>query len=431
MHERYTLSQMANIWSEENKFSTMLQIEILACEAQAKLGNIPEEALKEIKLKANFSINRIKEIEEEVNHDVIAFLTNVAEYVGKSSRYIHLGLTSSDVLDTCLAVLMREAGAIILEDLYHLKDELMKKALEHKNTLMIGRTHGVHAEPITFGLKIAIWYCETERNIKRLTDAITNISFGKLSGAVGTYAHIDPFVEEYVCKKLSLEVDPVSTQIIQRDRHAQYISTLAIIASSLEKFAQEIRNLQRTDINEVEEYFSPTQKGSSAMPHKKNPITAERICGLARVVRSKSQVAMENIPLWHERDITHSSSERMIIPDSTSLLDYMIKKFTHIISNLVVNKTIMMNNIMRTHGLIFSQKLLLALIEKGVTREEAYLLVQRNTERILAENKSFKELLLKDQKVLALLSPQGIEACFDLNAYIKNIDFIYKRLGLI
>jgi len=431
MHERYVLSQMANIWSEENKFNLMLQIEVSACKAQAELGNIPKEALNEIEQKANFSLTRIKQIEEETNHDVIAFLTNVAEHVGKSSRFIHLGLTSSDILDTCLAILMRDAGVILLEDLYHLKEALRIKALEHKETIMIGRTHGVHAEPITFGLKMALWYCETERNIDRLKEAIANISYGKLSGAVGTYAHLDPFMEEYVCSQLSLKVDPISTQIIQRDRHAQYLATLAIIASCLEKFALEIRNLQRTDISEVEEYFSPTQKGSSAMPHKKNPIMSERICGLARVVRSKSQIAMENIPLWHERDISHSSVERMIIPDGTSLLDYMIKKFTELINNLFVNKANMRSNLIRTHGLIFSQKVLLALANKSLSREEAYHLVQHNTRRVLSEDQDFKEMLLKDPKILAFLSPAEIEDCFNLKSYLKNVDFIYKRIGLI
>ena len=331
MISRYTLPRMKKIWKEEQKFSLWLKIEILACEAWAKLGKIPPEALDKIKKKANFDIKRIKEIESEVKHDVVAFLTNLAEYVGPEARYIHLGLTSSDIGDTCLVLQMKMAAQIILQDLDKLAGVLREKARKHKDTLMMGRTHGVHAEPITLGLKFALWYEETKRNLERMREAKENISYGKISGVVGTYANLEPSVEEYVCKKLDLSPCPISNQIIQRDRHAQYLSTLAIIASSLDKFALEIRGLQRTEIRELEEPFLKGQKGSSAMPHKRNPITCERICGLARLVRSNLQAGLENIALWGERDISHSSVERVIIPDSTILLDYMLEKFTRIL----------------------------------------------------------------------------------------------------
>ena len=430
MIERYTLPKMAVLWSEENKFRTWLQVEILACEAQAELGNVPKEAVATIRQKANFDPARILTIEAEVHHDVIAFLTNVAEYVGEASRYIHLGMTSSDLLDTSLALLMRQAGEIILDDLHQLQAVLRRRALEHKDTVCIGRSHGVHAEATTFGLKLALWYDEVGRAIERMQHAVETISVGKISGAVGTFAYVDPRVEEYVCKNLGLKPAPVSTQILQRDRHAEYLSTLAVIACSLEKFATEIRNLQRTEILEVEEFFSRGQKGSSAMPHKRNPITCERVAGLARVVRANALAAMENVALWHERDITHSSVERVIIPDSTTLLDYMLNKFTAIVDKLVVYPENMRRNLEKTHGLIFSQGVLLALTQKGVLREEAYRLVQEKAMEIWRSGGDFKQALLGDSKVRQFLSEQEIEDCFDLGRNLRHVDTIFRKAGL-
>jgi len=421
---------MARIWEEENKFRKWLEIEIYACEAWAELGKIPQEALAEIKEKAGFNISRIKEIEKIVRHDVIAFLTSVAEQVGDASKYIHLGLTSSDILDTALALLMREAADQIFRRLKDLRAVLVEKAKEHKYTIMMGRTHGVHAEPITFGLKMALWVMEVDRHIERLHQAREMISVGKISGAVGTFANVDPRVEEYVCHKLGLKPAQVSTQIIQRDRHAQYMTTLAIIASSLEKMATEIRNLQRTDILEVEEPFEQGQKGSSAMPHKRNPIMCERIAGLARIIRSNALAALENIPLWHERDLTHSSVERVIIPDSTILLDYMLAKFTEVMAGLKVYPENMRRNLEATHGLVFSQRVLLALVEKGLLREEAYALVQRNAMEAWRKGVSFKELLLKDKEVTSRLTPSEIEDLFDYSYHLKYVDYIFERAGL-
>lgn len=436
MIDRYTLPKMAKIWTEETKFETMLRIEILACEAQAQLGNIPKKAVPLIKKKARFNIERILEIEADIHHDVIAFLTNVAENVGEESKYIHIGLTSSDILDTSLSLRMKQAGEIIIDDLNALIDVLVNKAKEHKNTVMMGRTHGVHAEPITFGLKMALWLEECRRNLKRLTDAIDNISYGKLSGAVGTFAHIDPYVEKYVCKKLGLLPAPVSTQILQRDRHAQVLFTLSIIASSLEKFALEIRNLSRTEVGEVEEGFGAKQKGSSAMPHKRNPIIAERIMGLARLVRANAMAGLENIALWHERDISHSSTERVIIPDSYIATDYMLHKFTSLMENLNVYPQRMKENIDLTKGLIFSQRVLLALVNKGVLREEAYWLVQENSRKIWEHKegstsiRGFKDMLLRDEAVLAYLSIEEIEACFNIKDYLKNVNKIMSNIGI-
>ncbi|WP_297202292.1 adenylosuccinate lyase [Thermanaeromonas sp.] len=430
MIERYTLPEMARIWEEENKFRKWLEIEIYACEAWAELGKIPPEALAEIKERAGFNVSRIKEIENTVRHDVIAFLTSVAEQVGEASKYIHLGLTSSDILDTALALLMREAADQLLRRLKRLRAVLVEKAREHKYTLMMGRTHGVHAEPVTFGLKMALWVMEVDRHTERLHQAREMISVGKISGAVGTFANVDPRVEEYVCRKLGLKPAQVSTQIIQRDRHAQYMTTLAIIASSLEKMATEIRNLQRTDILEVEEPFTQGQKGSSAMPHKRNPIMCERIAGLARVIRSNALAALENIALWHERDLTHSSVERIIIPDSTILLDYMLAKFTEVMEGLKVYPENMRRNLEATHGLVFSQRVLLALVEKGLLREEAYALVQRNAMEAWRKGVSFKELLLKDPEITCRLSPSEIEELFDYNYHLKYIDYIFERAGL-
>lgn len=431
MIERYTLPEMKAIWSEENKFRKWLDVEIYACEALSELGQVPPEALAEIKEKANFNVQRIAEIEAVTNHDVIAFTTNVAEYVGEAAKYIHLGLTSSDVLDTAMAVLMKEAGQQLLGRLDKLKEALLEKAVKHRNTVMIGRTHGIHAEPITFGLKMLLWVDEVERCIQRMQRAVATISVGKISGAVGTYANIDPRVEAHVCSRLGLSPAKVSTQVLQRDRHAEYLTTIAVIGSSLDKFATELRSLQRTDILEVEEQFKQGQKGSSAMPHKRNPITGERISGLARLLRGNALAAMENVALWNERDISHSSVERVIVPDSTITLDYMLSKLTGLITNLQVYPENMMKNVNRTHGLIFSQRVLLALVEqKGLTRERAYELVQRNAMQSWRTGESFRSLLLKDGDVTALLSPQEVDELFDYNYHLKNIDEIYGRFGL-
>jgi len=428
--ERYSLPEMQAIWSEENRFRKMLEIEIYACEAMAELGIIPEWALKDIKEKAGFDVKRINEIEATTRHDVLAFLTNVAEYVGEASKYIHLGMTSSDILDTALALQMREAMDLILHKFQVLAEEVKSKAIEYKHTLMVGRTHGVHAEPVTFGLKMALWYDEVNRNIKRLEAAKAGIEVGKISGAVGTFANISPFVEEYVCKKLGLQPAPVSTQIIQRDRHAAYMTQLAVAASSLDKFALEIRNLQRTDIHEVEESFAKGQKGSSAMPHKKNPMISERVSGLARIVRSNASAALENVALWHERDLTHSSVERVIIPDSTMLVYYMLDKFIDVIKNLVVNSENMQANLEKTLGLVFSQRLMLALVEKGILRETAYHWVQRNSMQAWEEKVPFKKLVSQDNDIAGQLSSGEIDEIFNYDYYIKNVDYIFKRAGL-
>ena len=430
MIDRYTLPEMKAVWSLENKYRKWLDVEIHACEALARKGDIPADALKEIKEKANFTVQRIDEIEAVTNHDVIAFLTCVAEYVGDASKYIHLGLTSSDVLDTALAVQMKEAGELILRRLEKLREVLLEKAGEHRNTMMIGRTHGIHAEPTTFGLKMLLWVAETQRNIKRMKDALDTVGAGKISGAVGTYANIDPFVEEYVCQKLGLKPARVSTQVLQRDRHAEYMSTLAVIGSSLDKFATEIRSLQRTDILEVEEYFKKGQKGSSAMPHKRDPITTERISGLARLLRGNALVAMENVALWHERDISHSSVERVVIPDSATTLDYMLYKFTDVMENLIVYPENMKKNLDRTHGLIFSQRVLLALVDKGLTRERAYELVQRNAMRSWNRGENFKQLLLNDNDIAAALPPDEINELFDHTYHLRHLDEIYRRFEL-
>ncbi|MBN1633760.1 MAG: adenylosuccinate lyase [Ignavibacteria bacterium] len=430
MIPRYSRKEMSEIWSDENKFKIWLDIEILACEAQNKLGLIPDSSFKKIKTKANFNIQKILKLEEILKHDVIAFLTNVAEYIGKDSRFIHMGMTSSDVLDTCLSVQMKQAGELILKDLYNLRKELGRKAKKYKLLLQIGRTHGVHAEPITLGLKFALWYDETNRNIERLKEAIKNISVGQISGAVGTYEHISPFVEKYVCKKLGLKTTKISTQILQRDRHAQYMTTLAIIASSLEKFATEIRHLQKTEVLELEEHFSKGQKGSSAMPHKKNPITSEQISGLARVLRGNSLAALENIPLWHERDISHSSAERIIIPDSAILIDYTLNKFANLIKYMVINKKNLENNIKLTKGLFFSQTLLLKLIEKGFRREESYKIVQDIALKCWNDRSDFKSAVISNPGIRKFLSEEEIDIIFDYKNSLKYVNFIFNRLGL-
>lgn len=421
---------MVRIWSDENKLRIWLKVEILACEAMTELGEIPTAALTTIKEKADFDLNRVLEIEATVKHDVIAFLTNVAEYVGPESRYIHFGMTSSDLLDTSLAYLMRQAGDILLADLTALKKVVGERAVEFKSMPCVGRSHGIHAEPTTFGLKLAMWYDEIRRSIERLEQAIETISVGKISGAVGTFAHINPWVESYVCEKLNLVPAPVSTQIVQRDRHAEFLTTLALIASSLEKFATEIRNLQRTEILEVEESFGKGQKGSSAMPHKRNPITCERVAGLARVVRSNAIAGLENIALWHERDITHSSVERVIIPDSTTVLDYMLNTFISVVRNLIVYPRNMLQNIEKTNGLVFSQGLLLALARKGLTREQAYELVQKNAMSTWSSGGDFKSGVRNDTQIQGHLTAEEIDGCFDLNQNLRNVDFIFKRVGL-
>ncbi len=430
MIERYTLPEMGKIWEAEHKFRTWLAIEIYACEAWAELGRIPAAALEEIKARAAFDIDRINEIEATTRHDVLAFLTAVAEKVGDASKYIHLGMTSSDVLDTALAVQMRDAADLLLRRLQDLRAALAQKAREHKYTLMIGRTHGVHAEPTTFGLKMALWVMEVDRNLARLEQAKEMISAGKISGAVGTFANINPRVEEHVCRRLGLQPAAVSTQIVQRDRHAQYLTTLAIIGSSLEKMATEIRNLQRTDILEVEEPFARGQKGSSAMPHKRNPIMSERVAGLARVLRGNALAALENVALWHERDLTHSSVERVIIPDSTILLDYMLVKFTEIITGLNIYPENMRRNLEATGGLVFSQRLLLALVNKGVLRETAYTWVQRNAMQAWQIHRPFQELVLQDADITGRLDAREIEALFDYDYHLRHVDYIFRRAGL-
>jgi adenylosuccinate lyase len=428
MIERYTTPKMKFLWSDQNRFQKWLDIELLACEAQANLGIIPKSALAKIKKKARFDVERIAQIEEKTKHDVVAFLTNLAENIGEEGKYVHCGMTSSDILDTSLSLLMREAGEVILQDLDNLSLSLKKKAFEFKHTPMIGRTHGVHAEPITLGLKFALWYAEVQRNIERMRRAIETISVGKISGAVGTFTNLDPKVEEYVCKKLKLKPAPISSQIIQRDRHAEFMTALAIIASSIEKFATEIRSLQRTEILELEEGFAKGQKGSSAMPHKRNPITCERLCGLARLVRTNAQAALENIALWHERDISHSSVERVIIPDSTILVDYMLAQLIKIMENLLVYPDNMRKNLEKTGGMIFSGRFLLALSQKTPSKEEAYQIVQDNAMKAWSESENFKDLIKNDKRVKKYLSKKEIDECFSLNYYLRNVDYIFKRV---
>ncbi|MBK7979789.1 MAG: adenylosuccinate lyase [Ignavibacteriae bacterium] len=428
MIERYTRPEMGKIWEDEFKFSTWLKIEILACEARAEMGEIPNADVEIIKSKANFNVARILEIEEETKHDVIAFLTNVAEYVGPESRHIHYGMTSSDILDTTLSVQMKEAGNILLEDLFKLKEVLKRRANEHKRTVCVGRSHGIHAEPTTYGLKFALWYEEVKRNIKRLESAIEVISVGQISGAVGTFDHLSPKVEEYVCQKLELKPAPVSTQVIQRDRHAEYLSTLAIVGASLEKIAVEIRHLQRTEVLEAEEFFSKGQKGSSAMPHKRNPIVSERIAGLARILRGNAVAAFENVSLWHERDISHSSVERVIVPDSTIALDYMLGLTIKLIDNLLIYPENAIENLNKTRGLIFSQKVLLKLVEKGATREEAYKIVQNSSMKVWQEKTTNLESeLILSTEIKKYLTTEEIKSIFNTNEMVKNVDYIFSR----
>lgn len=428
MIERYTRPEMGRVWTDENRYQKWLDVEIAACEAMAHEGMIPKEALAQIKSRAGFSVDRILEIEAETRHDVIAFLTNVEEHVGPASRYIHLGLTSSDILDTSLALLLKEAMDLIMAGVQGFLNTLKAKAMEHKNTPMIGRSHGIHAEPITFGFKLTVWYSEMARNLTRLSQAREMIRYGKLSGAVGTFANIPPRVEALTCQKLGLKPAPVSTQIIQRDRHAQYFTTLAILAGTLEKIAVEIRHLQRTEVLEAEEPFAKGQKGSSAMPHKKNPIGSENISGLARLIRSNSLAAMENMPLWHERDISHSSVERVIAPDSTILMDFILHRLNRILSGLVVHPDQMMKNLQQTKGLIFSQQVLIKLAEKGLERQKAYVMVQRNALKVWDTGKEFKALLMEDDEVSRHLDRNEIEAIFDLEYHLKHVDDVFQRV---
>jgi adenylosuccinate lyase len=428
MIPRYTRPEMAKVWTEQRKFETWLAIELLACEALAELDQIPAKAVKEIREKATFNVERINEIEKVTKHDVIAFLTNVGESIGPLSKYLHYGLTSSDVLDTSLAMLLKEASDILLEDIRRFLEVLKKKAFEHKDTLMMGRSHGVHAEPITFGLKMTLWYDEMKRNLIRMERAKEAISVGKISGAVGTFAHVPPFVEEFVCGQLGLKPAAISTQIIQRDHHAEFFTTLAIIASSIEKFSIELRHLQRTEVLEAEEFFSKGQKGSSAMPHKRNPISAENLSGLARMVRSYSLAALENVPLWHERDISHSSVERVIAPDATILIDYMLNRLTSLIENLIVYPENMKANLERMGGLIFSEAILLLLTRKGLSREEAYGVVQRNAMKVWEKGDDFKTLLSEDEIVRHLLTSKELDVAFDVRGHLKHVDDIFRRV---
>lgn len=430
MIERYTRPEMGAIWTEENKFNAWLEVEILACEAWAELGEIPKEDVALLRQNASFDINRIYEIEKETRHDVVAFTRAVSETCGEERKWVHYGLTSTDVVDTALSYQIKQANVILRKDILNFIDILTEKAKEHKYTVMMGRTHGVHAEPTTFGLKLALWREEMKRNLERFDAAAKVIETGKMSGAVGTYANIDPFVEQYVCEKLGLAAAPISTQTLQRDRHAQYFSTLALIATSIEKFATEVRGLQKSETREVEEAFAKGQKGSSAMPHKRNPIGSENMAGMARLIRGYMVTAYENVSLWHERDISHSSAERVIIPDATIGLNYMLNRFGNIVKNLTVFPENMKRNMDRTFGLIYSQRILLALIDKGLSREEAYDTVQPLTARAWDEQTQFRPLVEANEKITSFLSNEEIEDCFDYNYHIKNVDMIFERLGL-
>ena len=430
MIERYTTPDMGRIWSDQNKYATWQKVEITVTEVLSDMGLVPKEAVKVINEKAAFSVDRINEIEATTHHDVIAFLTNLAENIGPESRFIHMGMTSSDLLDTSLALLCQEAGEIILEKMKTFHQVLRKKAIEHRETFQIGRSHGVHAEPITFGLKLAMWSEEMGRNVIRWERAVESISTGKISGAVGTYQHLDPEVETEACKRLGINAATVSSQVVQRDHHAEYLTTLAIIGASMEKFAIEIRHLQRTEVLEAEEFFAKGQKGSSAMPHKRNPIITERMTGFSRLLRANAHAALENVALWHERDISHSSVERVIIPDSTNIMDYMLNKMITLMENLLVYPDNMMKNLNKTGGLIFSQEVLLALIKKGITREESYALVQRNAMQVWEHQKDFKTLLKADSDIMNLMSEDEIDDLFDLQKVMKNINKVFERLNL-
>ncbi|MEN0658400.1 adenylosuccinate lyase [Caldifermentibacillus hisashii] len=430
MIDRYTRPEMGAIWTEENKFHAWLEVEILACEAWAELGEIPKEDVQKIREKATFSVNRIKEIEEETRHDVVAFTRTVSESLGEEKKWVHYGLTSTDVVDTALSYLLKQANTILLKDIENFIAILKHKAQEHKYTVMMGRTHGVHAEPTTFGLKLALWYEEMKRNLERFKQAAQGVEFGKISGAVGTYANIDPFVEKYVCEKLGLTPAPISTQTLQRDRHAYYLATLALIATSIEKFATEIRGLQKSEVREVEEFFAKGQKGSSAMPHKRNPIGSENMTGMARVIRGYMLTAYENVSLWHERDISHSSAERIILPDATIALNYMLNRFSNIVKNLTVFPENMKRNMDRTLGLIYSQRVLLSLIKKGWVRETAYDTVQPLAMQAWEQQVPFRSLVESNEKIMATLSKEELADCFDYHYHLQHVDTIFERLGL-
>ncbi len=430
MIPRYTRPAMEKIWNERNEWQTMLDVEIAACEANAELGRIPKEAVDVIKAKADFDVDRIHEIDAEINHDIIAFLTCVGEHVGDEAKYIHLGLTSTDVKDTGLNVQIKQASAVILDDLEKLAEVLKRRAVEFKYTPAIGRTHGVHAEPTTFGLKILLWYAATLRNIDRMKHAAENMCVGKLSGAVGTYADIDPYVEEYVCLAMGLAREDIATQVVCRDHHAEYITTLGVIAGTLSQIALEIRHLQRTEVREAEEYFSPKQKGSSAMPHKRNPVKSERICGMARLIQGYSLPAYEDMPLWHERDISHSSVERVMIPDATTALDYILDQTTKLIDKLLVYPEKMKEDLMMTGGLIYSPRILIALVEKGAYRDTAYRWVQRNAMKRWLQGEDFYENLCRDEDIAKYMTPEEIKACFDYRPMLTHVDEIFARFGL-
>jgi len=427
MIQRYTRPEMGRIWSEENGFQKWLEVEILAAEGMARLGKVPKAAIARIKRKARFKVKRIRAIEGEVKHEIIAFLSSVAESIGDDARYLHVGMTSSDVMDTALALQFKEASVLLVQDIKDLMKVLRRQAARYKWTEMIGRTHGVHAEPITFGLKLALWYQEMARNLARLEKAVDDICVGQISGAVGTFAQISPKVEAYVCRRAGLKPALVSNQIIQRDRHAYYFATLAIIASSLEKFAVEIRHLQRTEVQEAEEPFTAGQKGSSAMPHKRNPILSENVSGLARLMRSYALAAMENVPLWHERDISHSSVERVIAPDATIALDFMLRRMIYVLGNLCVYPKNMKRNLEKSGGAVFSEKVLLALVEKGIARDTAYRMVQRHALKVGKEGGDLKRELLQDAEIRRHLTAQEIEASWGVKHHLANVDFIFRR----
>lgn len=428
MIARYTRPEMGRIWSEENSFQKWLEVEILAAEGWAALGKVPKAAVQRIRKKARFDIRRIREIEAQVKHEIIAFLSAVAESIGDDARYLHVGMTSSDVMDTALAIQFKEASAMLSEDIAALMEVLSRQAHKYKRTVMIGRTHGVHAEPITFGLKLALWYQEMARQRDRFAKAVEDISVGQISGAVGTFAQVPPAVEAYVCKKSGLKPAPITNQIIQRDRHAYYFATLAVIASSLEKFAVEIRHLQRTEVQEAEEPFTPGQKGSSAMPHKRNPILSENVSGMARLLRGYALAAMENVPLWHERDISHSSVERVIAPDATIALDFMLRRMTYVIGNLCVYPEKMKHNLEKSGGTVFSEKVLLALVNKGVARDTAYRMVQKHALEIGRNGGDLKAELLRDREVRRYLSTEEIEGAWGVEHHLANVDVIFRRV---
>jgi len=428
MIARYTRPEMGRIWSEENGFQKWLDVEILAAEGLAQLGKVPKAAIARIRKKARFNIKRIREIEAEVKHEIIAFLSSVAESIGDDARFLHVGMTSSDIMDTALAIQFKEASAILVKDIQELMKVLRTQAFRYKSTVMIGRTHGVHAEPITFGLKLALWYQEMTRNLKRLEKALDDICVGQVSGAVGTFAQVSPKVEEYVCRKSGLKPALISNQIIQRDRHAYFIATRAVIASSLEKFAVEIRHLQRTEVQEAEEPFTAGQKGSSAMPHKRNPILSENVSGLARLMRSYAVAAMEDVPLWHERDISHSSVERVIAPDATIVLDFMLRRMIYVLGNLCVYPENMKRNLEKSGGTVFSEKVLLALVDKGIGRDQAYRMVQRHALKVGKEGGDLKRELLNDAEITRILSPKEIEALWGVEHHLKNVDMIFRRV---